>query len=153
MITIRSLLVTLVIFLNTHGLNAQNSPDQIINKFFEIYKIEGSGKAVDYIFSMNKYYSNILESIEQLKQNLAKTISMEGKYYDYELITKKKAGQSLTMMTFLVKYDKEPLTFKVFFYKASNTWQLQNFKFDNKIDEELEEASRAYRFRENLIEN
>ncbi len=44
------------------------------------------------------------------------------------------------------------LTFKIFFYKAMVIWQLQNFKFDNKIDEEIEEASKAYRFKENLMD-
>jgi hypothetical protein len=42
-------------------------------------------------------------------------------------------------------------TFKVYFYLLYGyTWRLQNFKYDDSIDEELEEAIKAYRLKENL---
>ena len=53
------------------------------------------------------------------------------------------------MLTFLVRHDRDPLTFRIVFYKPHVAWQVQNFKFDNKMDDELEEASKGYRLKEN----
>ena len=36
------------------------------------------------------------------------------------------------------------------FYKPSKEWRLLNFSYDDTLDEELTEASKAYRLKENL---
>ena len=128
---------------------AQNSPDDIVNKFFDLYKKDGSDKAIDYIFATNKYAQDSQEAIDQLKSNLKKTLTIDGPFWGYELLTKKRAGENFIMLTFLVRHDRDPLTFRIVFYKPHETWQVQNFKFDNKMDDELEEASKGYRFKEN----
>ena len=56
----------------------------------------------------------------------------------------------MTMLTFLVKHEKDAIIFRLVFYKPLDVWEIQNFKFTTKIDEELEEASRAYRFKGNI---
>lgn len=128
---------------------AQKSPDDIVNKFFDLYKKEGSDKAVDYIFSTNKYAANSQSAIDHLKENLKQVLAADGPFWGYELLSKKMAGEDFIMMTFLVKHDRDPLTFRIVLYKPHDTWQAQNFKFDNKMDDELEEASKGYRFKEN----
>ena len=129
---------------------AQTSPDDIVTKFFDLYKKEGSDKAVDYIFATNKYAQNSQAAIDQLKSNLKQTIAIDGPFWGYELLSKKTAGNNFTMLTFLVKHDRDPLTFRMVFYRPHDVWQVQNFKFDNKMDDELEEASKGDRFKENL---
>ena len=62
----------------------------------------------------------------------------------YEVLSNKTAGKSLILLTILVKHDKDALTFRILFYKPNDKWQVQTFKFDNKISEELEEASKSY---------
>ena len=128
---------------------AQNSPEEIINKFFDLYKKAGSDEALDYIFSTNKYSGDSQEAINNLKENLRKTVSFHGSFRGYELLSRKSAGQSFVMLTFLVKHDRDPLTFRIVLYKPIDKWQVQNFKFDNKMDDELEEASKGYRLKEN----
>ena len=128
---------------------SQNSPEDIANKFFALYKKEGSDKAVDYIFSTNKYAQNSQAAIDQLKDNLKQTLAIDGPFWGFELLSRKTAGDNFTMLTFLVKHDRDPLTFRMVFYRPHDVWQVQNFKFDNKMDEELEEASKANRFKEN----
>jgi len=128
---------------------AQNSPEEIINKFFDLYKKEGSDKALDYIFSTNQYGGDSQDAINNLKENLRKTISFDGPFRGYELLSRRSAGQSLILLTFLVKHDRDPLTFRIVLYKPIDNWQVQNFKFDNKMDDELEEASKGYKLKEN----
>lgn len=37
----------------------------------------------------------------------------------------------------------------VSFYKANDTWRVNNFSFDESIDDELGEAAKIYRLKEN----
>jgi len=53
------------------------------------------------------------------------------------------------LKTFIVKFERQPLRFKFLMYKPDNTWSLNNFSYDASIDDELEEASKAYRFKVN----
>mgnify|MGYP001206608951 CR=1 FL=1 len=139
---IKTLLLSLLSWLFCSISYAQSTPNDIVNKFFELYKKEGSDKAIDYIFATNKYAKESIEAIGQLKDNLKKTLTIEGVFWGYELLTTKRAGQNFIMLTFLVKHERDPLTFRIVFYKPNDKWQVQNFKFDNKMDEELEEASK-----------
>ncbi len=67
-----------------------------------------------------------------------------GEYYGSEQLSEKTAGEHLKMVAFMVRYDREPL--KVYFlYKP--TWRLNNFSYDEDLDKDLDEASKAYRFR------
>lgn len=128
---------------------SQTTPRDISAKFFEIYKQEGSDKALDYLFSNTSYATLITEGIEDTKRQLKKSVGLIGKFHGVDLLTTKTAGPNLTMLTFLVRHDREPLVFNLMFYKPNNKWQMQNFKYGNSIDDELEEASKAYRLQEN----
>ncbi len=122
----------------------------MMNKFFEIYKQADSDKAVDYLFSNSKFSKEITDGIDDVKRQLRKQIEADGKFYGADLLTKRSAGPNLLMFTYLVRHDREPLTFNIMFYKASDKWQLQNFKYHNKTDEELEESSKAFHMKENI---
>lgn len=129
---------------------AQNDPQKIINEFFRLYKTKDANEAVDYIFSTNKWMNDSKDQIENVKFKLNSTLKLIGDYAGYDLITKKNVGDHLTLYTYIVRYDRQPLRFSLLFYKPSNEWRLQNFSYDDKIDEELDEASKAYRLKENL---
>ena len=125
---------------------AQNAPESLTNTFFEIYKKDNCEKALDYLFSTNKYSSSSRDAIDNLKHKLKAVVDIDGNYYGYDLVFKKAAGPNFVMFTYLVKYDRDPLTFRILLYRVHDTWKLQNFKFDNKMDDELEEASKAVKF-------
>jgi hypothetical protein len=132
------------------SLSAQQSPEDISRIFFEKYKTGQSDSALDYLFNTNKFSSESRAQTENLKLSLKQVFSLNGNYFGNELLSKKTAGSCVVMLTFLVKQEKEPLLFRLSFYKLSNTWEISDFKFTSKIDEELEEASRVYRLKENL---
>lgn len=124
---------------------AQNTPEGITKSFFDLYKKGTIDEAIDYIFGTNKYAENNREGIDDLKRKLKKTISIEGEYNGYDLLYKKTAGDNLVVLTLLVRHERDPLTFRLLFYKPADKWMLQNFKYNNKMDEELEEASKVHK--------
>jgi len=129
---------------------AQNEPQKIIDEFFKLYKEKGPSTSVDYIFSTNKWMSESKDQIENVKFKLNSTVKLVGDFAGYSLITKKSIGDHLALYTFMVRYDRQPLRFSMLFYKPTNDWKLYNFSFDDGMDEELKEASKAYRLKENF---
>jgi hypothetical protein len=128
---------------------AQNDPQKIIDEFFSLYKKNPNG-AVDYIFSTNKWMNDSKDQIENVKFKLNGTLKLLGDYAGYNLITKKVVGDQLILYTYIIKYDRQPLRFSLLFYKPSNEWRLHNFSYDDSLDEELTEAAKAYRLKENI---
>lgn len=129
---------------------AQSSPQDITRKFFTLYKAGDSDKAIDYLFSNNPYSSDITEGIEDVKRQLKKLIGQIGNYNEADLLGAKTAGVNVIMYSFLVRHDKQPLTFYIMFYKPNEKWQMQSFKYLSNTSEELEEASKLYRLKENF---
>ena len=119
---------------------AQSNPEDIINKFFDLYKNKGSDMAVDYVFSTNKWMDKNQDVVIEMKMRLKKAINIIGNYYGYELITKKSLGQSYLLYSYVVKYERQPIQFTFILYKPDKSWQIQNLRFDDNLTEELEEA-------------
>jgi hypothetical protein len=129
---------------------AQNEPQNLIDEFFKLYKEKSSDAALDFIFSTNKWMDGSKDQIENVKFKLNSTLKQLGEYQGYNLITKKTLGEHLSLYTYLVRYDRQPLRFSLLFYNPNNQWRLHNFSYDDSMDEELSEASKAYRLKENL---
>jgi hypothetical protein len=129
---------------------SQDDPQKIIDKFFVLYSANKTAEAIDYLFATNKWMDGSKDQIENTKFKLSGTLKVIGEYSGYAVISKKTVGEHLTLYTFLIKYDRQPLRFTMLFYKPKNEWRLQNFSYDDKIDDELEEASKVYRLKENF---
>lgn len=127
----------------------QSTPQDISTRFFVLYKTGDSDKAIDYLFSSSPFKSDITEAIEEVKRKLKKAATQIGPFHGADLLATKTAGANIVMLTYIVRHDREPLLFNIMFYKPNDKWQMQNFKFGSAIDDELEEASKAYRIKEN----
>lgn len=129
----------------------QTKPEEISKKFFDTYKLGDTDKAIDYLFSNSPYAADVTESIDDVKRQLKKTAVQIGKFYGADLLASKTAGPNVLMLTYLVRHDRQPMVFNIMYYKPNDKWQMQDFKFGNTIDDELEEASKAFRLKENLF--
>lgn len=129
---------------------AQDDPQKIIDKFFNLYTTKNANEAVDYIFSTNKWMDDSKDQIENVKFKLNGTLKLLGDYTGHSLITTKMVDEHLTLYTFMVRYDRQPLRFSLLFYKPSTEWRLLNFSYDDNLSSELDEAAKAYRLKTNL---
>ncbi|WP_396633236.1 hypothetical protein [Maribacter sp. R86514] len=123
----------------------QNTPEEIVSNFFTEYQNDGESKALDNLYSNNKWMNRATDAITKLKQQLG-TLNEDyvGKYYGYELIVEKRLSDSFILMSYLVKYDRQPIRFTFQFYKPDNEWRTHSFKYDGNIDEEIEESAKVY---------
>lgn len=118
-------------------LSAQTTPEEITTHFFELYQSQGSDAAVDYVFSTNKWLNNEKTAVETIKAQLKKGIAIVGQYYGYDLIEKKSVTENFVMMSYLLRYDRQPLRFVFILYRPSKTWQIQTMKFDDRLDDDF----------------
>lgn len=127
------------------------TPDQLNREFFNLYQSKGIEVSLKYLFSTNKWISEVDAS--NIKTKLTEHASQLGKYRSYEPIIKKTVGPSYVMYTFLIKYERQPVRFSITYYKPDTQWQLQIFEFEYDLQRELKEAATLYRLEENLPGN
>ncbi|MBT1689152.1 hypothetical protein [Dawidia soli] len=145
----KQILITSLILWSFNS-EAQDTPQKFVDRFFVLYQTKGANEAIDYIFSTNNWMNESKDQVENVKFKLNSTLKLLGKYEGYDLITKKSIGEHLSLYTFLIRYDRQPLRFTMTFYNPSKDWRLYNFSYDDSLDEELKEAGKAYRLKENL---
>lgn len=132
----------ILFFLTTNFTKAQSSINEITNEFFKVYE-KNPQKAVDYIFSTNNWMSKEKNyDVENVKSQLLNFTGLVGDYYGYEKITEKSLGESLKLVSYIIKYDRQPIRFTFLFYKPKDVWKIQNFKFDDNLDAEIEESAK-----------
>ncbi len=125
------LIATLSIY--TFFTQAQTNFDSIPNIFFDIFEQKGSDAAIDYIYATNKYISGNFAASLKVKNELKKVVSLIGKYRGTEVIDTQFIGQSYIRLSYLAKFDRQPLKFNFTMYKPDKKWQLQQLKFDDKV--------------------
>lgn len=133
-----------IITIYTISVNGQGTPEDMIKIFFNEYS-KNPTNAVDNIYATNPWSSRIKDGIEAIKAEVDRyTIDVIGKYYGYELITKKQFSESFVLISYMVKYDRQPLRFTFKLYKPDNKWSLFSLNIDNELGAEIEEASKLY---------
>ncbi len=131
-----------LVFFTLTGI-AQTSPEQMVETFFVNYEKDGASIALDNLYSTNKWMSRAKDAIENLKNQLeGLNEDFVGKYYGYELIVEKRLSESYVLLSYLVKYERQPIRFTFQFYKPNDVWLIYSFQFDGDIDEEIEEAAK-----------
>jgi hypothetical protein len=137
--------ITIILFSFTLIGFGQNTPEEIVSNFFTKYQKDGASKALDNLYSNNKWMNRSTDAITKLKQQLG-TLNEDyvGKYYGYELIVEKQLSDSFIFMSYLVKFDRQPIRFTFQFYKPENEWRTHSFKYDGNIEAEIEESAKVY---------
>jgi len=141
---VTSILIVALFLFNITG-NAQSTPTEIADTFFKDYVKSGSSIALDNLYSTNKWMTRSADAIVNLKSQMeGLNDDYVGKYYGYELIVEKRLTESFVLLSYLVKYDRQPLRFTFQFYKPNDAWMIFSFQYDGNMDEEIEEAAKLY---------
>ena len=143
------LLLYLAVFVCAGKVNAQvQTPADISKKFFELYATKPMD-AIDQLFADVKKNKQVNDDITAIKKNLKVTIDQDGQYYGYEPLTEKGVGNTIKLLSYIVKYDKQPVRFVFVFYKPKDTWKIYTFQFNTNLDEELNNAAGVDLLKEN----
>lgn len=130
---------------NLYSQETENQ-EKITLNFFKTFKTNPV-KAYDDLFANSRWVQK--SDIETIKIKLKDFLSDLGEYNGYEQITTKRTGESYMLKSFLIRYDRQPIRFTFILYKPSADWKIQNFSYDTNLSEELEQAAKIDRLREN----
>ena len=134
------IVVLTVLSLTSYG----QTPDDLIKKFFNDYP-KNTNRAVDDLYSTNPWTTRIKDGIDNIKKELnGYNEDFVGKYYGYELITKKQLSESFVLYSYMVRYDRQPMRFIFKMYKPNNKWSLYSFSVDSDLDDEVQEAAKIF---------
>lgn len=114
-------------------------PKEIVDEFFKIYSSGEIDSSIDFIASTNPWMERATDSLENLKSQLRSLENMLGDYYGYNLMAEKTLGNSLIGISYIAKFDRQPIRFIFLFYKAQDKWRIQKINFDMDLDDELAE--------------
>ncbi|MDB5153540.1 MAG: hypothetical protein JWR54_2291 [Mucilaginibacter sp.] len=143
------LLCLLLLFAGVATAQAQaQTPTGISKKFFEVYAAKPMD-AIDYIFSGIPLSKQVKDDIAAIKKNLKVTVDQGGAYNGYEPITEKSVGNTLKLMSYMAKYDKQPVRFIFIYYKPKDVWKIYTFQFNTNLDDELANAASVDQLKEN----
>ena len=144
-INLRIILLTAFLLIVGTSVYAQNTPKEMVGKFFEEYQDKGVSEALDNLYGTNKWMERNQDAISNLKSQMqGLSEDYVGKFYGYELIVEKKLSESYLLLSYLVKYGRQPVRFTFQFYKPDQNWKVYSFKYDGGIDGEIEEAAKLY---------
>lgn len=143
--SILALFFSLLFSINVSG-QEKTQEESLTTSFFKTYKTDPI-KAYSDLFSDTKYISK--SDLETTKIKMKDYLTDLGDYLGYEEITTKKAGESYILKSFLIKYDRQPIRFTFILYKPLDKWKIQNFSYDANLSEELDNAAKLDRLRDN----
>lgn len=118
----------------------QDTPEQIIEKFFQDYEEGAPATALDNLYANLPWSDRIQDDIEKLKMQFTGLQSLVGAYIGYDLITQKSMADRLSIYSYLVRFERQPVRFVFEFYRPKDKWGLYGFSYDDNLDEELEEV-------------
>lgn len=127
---------------------AEKSPENLVNTFFELYRSRGPVTAVDYIFANNPYIFEKQESIQSLKTKISNLEKMLGKERGSFMVQNQDFEGTIRVITYIVKFDRQPLRFSFVFYKPADRWLTYQFNFDDAIDDSILKEAKTLNFRE-----
>jgi len=124
-----------------------SQPLKVTETFFETYGNEGPKEAIKSLLATNKYISD--HDTDSLGMKLERLTKELDDFQGYELIRARTYGKGITLLSYVVKYSKEPLRFNFKFYNPGNGWRIQNFSYEVDFMSELDETVKPYRLKEN----
>lgn len=120
-------------------------PDEKVKVFFEGYQ----SNYKEAIIALIKQNSSIpQESGDNLILSLKDYNTKAGKYFGYEIISRKLLGSTLCVYSVIAKYERLPLRFNLIYYKPNNKWVIQKISFDTDLNEELLKSTQLFLLKE-----
>jgi len=141
-------LLILIIFININTLSGQYFEPKISNTFFSLMKNHGISEGIEYLYSTNQWLKKEIAAKENLQQKCESLLSEQqvGKYVGHRLLYKQSLGRTLTSISYIVNYERQPYRFTFILYRPDRKreWRLQEFYFDNELIDELVERGKLY---------
>lgn len=130
---IQLLALALLLITVSNTIKAQTTPEKNMIEFFRLYETSPE-EAFDFLTRDMKVDKN---ANEKMKGQFLYNLSTSGPYVGHEKLIEKSNGNSLYMMSYMIKYETTPVRLTTVYYKPVDRWILFEYEFDGDLISEL----------------
>ena len=113
----------------------------IADKFFALVEQGKSDDAIDFMFSTNVALKNLPGKSEQLKAQLGDLERQLGSYHSHTRLAETKIDGMFVYQHYAALYDRQPISIRLKFYKARDTWRVYGVQFDPDLPDLIEKQT------------
>ncbi len=113
----------------------------IADKFFALLEQGKSEGAIDYAFSTNAALRNLPGKSDQLKAQFGAIESQIGSYHAHARLAETKVAGMFVYQHYFVAYERQPISIRLKFYKARDTWRVYAVAFDADLPDLIEKQT------------
>ncbi len=135
----RTIVFSVTLLFSALTLMGQKSPEEVIDSFFIYFKSKGVERSLQYVFATNKYLKQNTEIVTNLKAKFDKALPVIGNFYRYEKYMHKQVGNTFAHLGYLMVFDRQPIKIIFTLYNATDHWQIQDLRFDDKTEDVIKE--------------
>lgn len=135
----KTIVIFAILFCSIISLKGQKNPEEVVDSFFTYFNSKGVERSLQYVFATNKYLKQNPEIVTNLKAKFDKALPILGTFYRYEKYMHKQVGSTFAHIGYLMVFDRQPIKIIFTLYYASDHWQIQDLRFDDKIDDVIKE--------------
>ena len=129
-----------ILFTSFAFAQAKDDGQELITRFFDLYKGKGYEYALKYAFETNKWITTQGDEMLTVGLNLGKKIQPLGEYLSNEELKSKSVSSRFRIVSYFVYYQREPIRFTFELYKNGSGWEIWDFQFDSDFDAEIAES-------------
>jgi hypothetical protein len=126
------ILILLFIPMTAFAANNQ-TPKSISETFFKSVAKNDISNGYDRLFIGSAIPKDKPQAVTLLKQQTQSGLPLYGTVLGYELISEEKFGNSITRLVYVLKSEKAPTTWELYFYKPKQSWFLANIIFNDQF--------------------
>lgn len=119
-----------------------NEPLARTEDLMNVFVQQGFETFVDSVLGGTKWME--AKDIQKLKFEGASYFSedMSGPIYGFDLVSSAHISDRLMTITYLVRSDRAAIAFRFLWYRPDTQWNINGFKFDSNLDDELREVEK-----------
>lgn len=131
----RFIILTIMMLVVYSANAAVETPDDIVNNYFELLKNDQIQESIDFLYSKFRLPEHLEESlIEKLPDAIAENKQF-GKLHRCDNISSRGIKNVYTIKQFICIYEYKPIRYVFSFYKPNGIWKVTGVAFYGDVDE------------------
>ncbi len=123
-----------ILLLVVYQSSIADTPPEKSDSFFQSIIKGDIEQAYDQLFIGSSIPTDKPQAVTLLKQQTKSGLPFYGELIDYELVSKEEFGKSLTRLVYILKSEKHPTVWELYFYKPKGNWVLSNIQFNDQFN-------------------
>ncbi|NWF94126.1 MAG: hypothetical protein HXY46_14590 [Syntrophaceae bacterium] len=131
---IKGMIVIGFLLMSASVCQAQDQPPRAMaENFFRMLQAGKVSQAYDQLFVGSSIPQVKPQEAEMVKRQTESGLSLYGKILGFELVREEKFGTSVVRLVYVLKSEKNPTVWELYFYKPKANWFLARFFFNDQF--------------------